>query len=166
MLGVLSELIVLDALIREIKDRRKRGLEDPRAPFTVILKRLILENNGLKESSARPQMARYLKRLGKENHIIRKQKGRNTFYDVTPKGRHMHLNSKDKLDPNRKWGEHQEQGTLFSFAMVPASYGLINERLDEPIELKGKEQIMELGKLIKELNPELDSFIFRFDQDE
>jgi DNA-binding MarR family transcriptional regulator len=165
-LGVLSELIVLDALIREIKVRRKRGLQDPRAPYTVILNRLILENNGLKESSARPQASRYLKRLGKEGYIFREKKGRNVFYDVTPKGRHMHLNSMDRLNPSRKWGEHQEQGILYSFAMVPASYGLIHERRGESIELKGKEQIMELVNQIKEQNPELDSLIIRFDQDE
>ena len=166
MLGALSDLMVLDALIREIKVRRKKGYEDPRATYTVLLNRVIQENTGLKESSARPQTSRYLKNLGKDGYVVREKIGRNVFYDVTAAGRFYHLTSMDRLDPSRKWVEELLQGCYMSFAVVPPSYGLIHERRDESIELKGKEKLQELVNKIKELNPELDSLYIRFDQDE
>jgi len=165
-LGALNEFQVLDALIREIEVRRKKGNDDPRPTYTVLLNRVIQENTGLKESSARPQTSKYLKNLKKGGYIVKEKIGRNVFYNVTVEGRVYCLTNMDRLDPSRMWFEEMLQGCYMSFAVVPPGYGIIREKRDESVEFKGKEVIQELVKQLKELNPDLDSLYLRFDPDE
>jgi hypothetical protein len=164
-LGALNEFQVLDALIREIQVRRKKGIEDPRATYTVLLNRVIQENTGLNESSARPQTSRYLKNLMKEGYVVKEKIGRNVFYDVTAEGRFYCLTSKDRLDPSRKWFEEMLQGCYMSFAVVPPGLGIIREKRDEQVELHGKDRVQELVNQIKKMNPDLDSIYLRFNPD-
>lgn len=165
MLGALNDLQVLDALIREIDVRRKKGYDDPRATYTVLLNRVIQENTGLKESSARPQTSRYLTNLRKAGYIDKEKIGRNVFYDVTAEGRFYCLTNMDMLDPSRKWFEEMLRGCYASFAVVPPCYGIIREKRDESVELRGKEELQQLVNHLKELNPDLDSLYIRFDPD-
>lgn len=162
-MGMLNDFKVLDALIRENNTRTKKGDEDPRATFTALLNRLLKENLGVKESSARPQTAKHLRNLRSDGYITREKIGRNVYYDVTPEGHLYHLTSRDNIDPDRRWFEEPIPGCYLSFAMAPLSSGLINERLDQD-GLQGKEKVRELVRQIKELNPGLDSIFIRLDQ--
>lgn len=164
-MGALDEFKVLDALIREINTRKKKGIKDPRAQYTVLLNRVIKENNGVKESSARPQTSKYLKNLRKDGYVVREKIGRNAWYDVTAPGRLFHLTCRDRLDPSRRWLEEPLQGCYLSYAVIPPSSGLIHERL-EANEFKGKAILEELVDQLKRLNPDLDSLFIRLDQEE
>ena len=164
-MGALNEYKILDALIREINIRKKKDIKDPRPTYTVLLNRVIKENNGVEESSARPQTSKYLNNLRKDGYVVKEKIGRNVFYDVTAPGRLYHLTSRDKLDPSRRWQEEPLQGCYLSYAIVPPSNGLIHERLESE-ELKGKAILKELVGQLKKLNPDLDSLFIRLDQDE
>jgi hypothetical protein len=164
MLVVLNEFKVLDALLREISVRKKRGEEDPRAQYTVLLNRLLKENDDLKESSARTQTSRYLKELYKYGYVEREKIGRNVFYDVTGKGRFYHISNRDRLDKSREWHEDPHKGILYSYAIVPSAYGLIHETHDHNKELVGKEKLQEAIKEFKEKNPDLESIIIRLEE--
>jgi tetratricopeptide (TPR) repeat protein len=165
-LSALDEFKVLDALIREISERKKKMIKDPRVQYTILLNRVIKENNALNESSARPQTSRYLKDLKKEGHIEKEKIGRNVFYDVTAKGRFYHLSNRDRLDHSRKWFEEALKGCYLSYAVVPPEYGLIHDRRDYNKELKGKEMLQEAIKQLKEMNPDLDSIYIRLGDEE
>jgi len=160
-LGALNEFKVLDALIREIGVREKKGVDDPRVQYTVLLNRVIQENDGLMESSARPQTSRYLNELRENGYVEKEKIGRNVFYDVTARGRFHHLSNRDRLDHSREWFEGALKGFYYSFAVVPSGYGLIQERRSHEKELNGKEKLQETVKYLKDRNPYLDSIYVR-----
>ncbi len=165
-MSALDEFKVLDALIREISERKKKRKEDPSVKYTVLLNRVIKENNALNESSARPQTSRYLKELKKGGYIEKEKIGRNVFYDVTAKGRFYHSSNRDRLDHSREWFEEALKGCYLSYAVVPSEYGLIHDRRDYNKELKGKEKLQEAIKQLKEMNPNLDSIYVRLGDEE
>jgi DNA-binding PadR family transcriptional regulator len=164
-LGALNSFKVLDALIREINERKKKGLEDPRAQYTVLLNRVINENNSLNESSARPQISRYLKRLMKDGFVVKEKIGRKVFYDVTAKGRFEHLSNRDRLDHSREWYEEAYNDCYYSFSITPSKYGLIHERRTRN-ELKGKDELMDAIQKLRKVNPGLESVYIRLEDEE
>lgn len=165
-MGALDEFKVLDALIREISERKKKRIEDPRVQYTVLLNRVIKENNALNESSARPQTSRYLKELKKDGYIEKEKIGRNVFYDVTTKGRFFNSSNRDRLEHSREWFEEALKGCYLSYAIGPSKFGLIQDRKDYNNELKGKEKLHETIKQLKKMNPDLDSIYVRLGDEE
>ena len=147
-----------------LRSRKKKELLDPRANYTVLLNRLLKENDGVLESSARPQIAKYLRNLRSDGYITKERIGRNVYYDVSADGRIYHLTSRDNMDSSRRWLEEPIQGGYLSYAVAPVEGGLINERLEQD-GLLGKEKIKELVRQIKEENPDIDSIYIRLDQE-
>ena len=89
----MNEYIVLDALIRAVNVRIKRGETETRVNFTRLLDRVIVENDQVNEASARPQVSRHLKVLLRDGNISREKIGRNVLYGVTAKGRIFHVSN-------------------------------------------------------------------------
>ena len=160
-MGALNESVVLDALIRGTNERIKRGETETRVNFTMLLDRIILENDQVNETSARPQFSRHLKSLLRDGNISREKIGRNVFYGVTAKGRFFHVSNRDLLDHTREWIEDAYDGLYFSFAITPPEFGLIHERRNHSKGIEGKEILAKAIKLVKEKNPELDSIHIR-----
>ena len=160
-MGALTEYLVLDTLIRAVNERIRRGEAETRVYWTALLNRIIVENDQVNEFSARPQTSKYLGNLLEDGYISKEKIGRNVYYDITAKGRFYHISNRDLLDPSREWLEGAENGIYFSYAVSPPEAGLIQERRDYSKGLEGKEILVEAVKLVKEMNPELDSIHIR-----
>jgi hypothetical protein len=159
-----NSYIVLDALIRELSERKKRGFVDPRVQFTVLLNRIIKENDDVRETSARPQLAKNLRWLIRDGFIEKEKIGRKVFYDVTAEGKVEYLSNRDKSDPHRKWYEAGITGLYYSYAVTPSDYGLIHERKSHS-KLQNIDQLYEAIKQFKEKNPNLESIYLRLDEE-
>jgi hypothetical protein len=159
-----NKYIVLDALVRELGENKKRGHVDPRVQYTVLLNRILKENDDVLESSARPQLAKNLIWLREEGLIEKEKIGRNTFYDVTAEGRFEYLSKRDKIDPYRRWFEGGVPGLYYSAAVSPDKFGLIQERREHS-KLQGIDPFVEAVKKFKDKNPGLESITLRLDEE-
>ena len=160
-MGDLNEYNVLDSLIRAVNERRKKGEVETRVNYTMLLNRIIKENDQVKEASARPQFSRYLKNLLRDGNVSKEKIGRKTFYDVTARGRFYHQSNLDLLDHTREYIEDAFGGMLFSSAFSPPEFGLFQERRNHSKGLEGLEILAEAVKLVKEKNPDLESIHVR-----
>lgn len=160
-MGDLNEYIVLDSLIRAVSERRKMGEIETRVNYTMLLNRIIKENDQVKEASARPQVSRYLKGLLSDGNVSKEKIGRNVFYYVTARGSFYHQSNLDLLDHTREYIEDAYGGLIFSSAFSPPGAGLIQERRDHSKGLEGKEILAKAIKIVKEKNPDLESIHIR-----
>jgi DNA-binding PadR family transcriptional regulator len=162
----LYEFKVLDAMLRESIEQRKRGDMSGRVQYSAIVNRVKKERASSIDASVPVQVSRYLKSAIKEGRVEKEKRGRKVFYWLTTKGKTYLMSSRDLLDSSRKWFEEPMVGAYLSYAMTPPEYGLIRERTYEKETFNGKEEIEELVKAIKEKNPNLESLYIRLDRSE